>query len=500
MSIQLRANPSHVRVANNGATSDTIAQPAATQVGDRLVVVAVTRERSAFTFNTPSGWTGLGKIVQAGDRQHLWMFTREASASGSVAHTFTWTPGQGYYQDVHLWLFAFSEGELVSVQGGSLSASTTAFQLATPATSKPGSYLAAVDGADTGTSGSSHTLAVSGTGWATYTSTSSFPEVSAAASKAAPSNVGPGTVSFGPMGSTSLYHAGVAFVVQPKNQAPNAPTLTTLVGGEVIDRGAANRASHSFSDPDAGDSQSAFDHRYRLVGSPTWTTGYAPTPNQFVDYPAGTFVAGNYERQVRAYDSQGVAGPWSPSGFFTAATAPATPTITDPIQNETIAAEARDVTWSAPSQDAYQLQVLDGGLVEYDTGAAVSTSRTAPAVPYPTNNVTRTTRVRVRYGGLWSDWYAISNPISYTRPPIPSFTLAAAGTGLTVQVTNPAPGAGEPSVVQNDVYVTEGGREERRAIVVPNGSWTYRLPTSGQHYDQLIRIEAIGDNGTRTSS
>lgn len=293
--------------------------------------------------------------------------------------------------------------------------------------------------------------------------------------------------------------AGYQIEVLPPNQPPNAPTLTSMHDGSVIDRAATNRASHSFDDPDAGDSQSAFDHRYRIVGSTTWTETYHPTPNQYVDLAAGTLEAGDYERQVRTYDALGVEGPWSSSGYFTAADAPASPTITDPINNETISAEARDVSWSAPAQDAYQLQVLDGGLVEHDTGTVTTTQRTAYAVPYPTNNVTRTTRVRVRDGGLWSDWYSVDNPVSYTKPAAPAVALAASGTAIVVQVTNPPPAVGEPAVTHNRVYVDDGlaeGETLRVAELPANGTWTYRTPRAGVHYEGLVRVVAVGDNGT----
>lgn len=291
------------------------------------------------------------------------------------------------------------------------------------------------------------------------------------------------------------------------NVAPNAPTLTTLAGGEVIDRAVANRAAHEFSDANTGDSQSAFDLRYRLEGAASWTEVYQATPNQWHDFPAGSLAAGNYERQVRTYDSQGVVGPWSASGFFTAADKPTGLTITDPVNGSTIPTNTVTVTWSAPNQDAYQAQVLDGATVEHDTGTVESPTTRSRDVPLPVNNAGRTIGVRVRNAGLWSDWYTITVTVSYTPPPTPTSTLSvdAASGSLVVQVTNPAPGAGEPAVSYNDVYVTEPVNgvavEQRRATgLPPNTAWRYWTPISGRDYGASVRVVAVASNGTTASS
>lgn len=304
-----------------------------------------------------------------------------------------------------------------------------------------------------------------------------------------------------------------ALTTLPPNQSPNAPTLTTLVDGSTVDINATNRAAHQFNDPDTGDSQSAFDHRYRPIGAATWTSAYVVSPNQWVDYPAGTFAdAVDYERQVRTYDALGIVGPWSPSGFFTGAVRPPSPTITDPANGATIGADEHLVKWSTPNQDAYQLQVLDGATVVYDTGAvrgnAGSTAR-SHLTPYPTNDVTRDTQVRYEDAGLWSAWYTVTNPVSYTRPPTPTLSIAASNSegAVSVTLTNPTPATGEPAVSYNNMHVRDTSGRDRyrpadgirfRKELPLNPTVLDHLAASGVNYE--YRAEAVGSNGTTALS
>jgi hypothetical protein len=255
--------------------------------------------------------------------------------------------------------------------------------------------------------------------------------------------------------SVNGYNVGAAIGVYPANTAPNAPTLNAPATNATIDRASTQRFAWTFSDPNPGDSQSKFDLQYRVVNTTTWTTVSSTTPNTFYDFAAGTFAAGDYEWQVRTYDAQGLVGPWSSSGFFTAADAPSGPTITAPVNGATIGGQSFELDWSYPSQDAFQAQLLDGsGAIVTDLGVTNSTTTRAVSFGNIPNNVTRTAQVRVESGGLWSAYSAVTVTISYTPPAAPTLTLTpddAAGT-TTVGVANPTPGAGVPDAAYNDVY------------------------------------------------
>lgn len=295
-----------------------------------------------------------------------------------------------------------------------------------------------------------------------------------------------------------------------ENRAPNAPTLTTMVGNALISTGSTNRAQHLFNDPDTGDSQSAFELRYRIVGDATWTTVLAPVPNPFYDFPAGTFTPNDYERQVRTYDAGGLVGPWSSSGFFTADDPPAGPTITYPINGQD-AEQSETLVWSSADQDAYQVRRVaddgagapDTGTIYQDTGEVTTALIRSLALTFATNNRTEHIQVRVKNDGLWSEWVSVMVNVDYSPPMVPTLVtyVDTSTASLLLMITNPAPTGGAPVTVYNDVYVDDGDGEERKATAVAtNTGWRYMTPRSGRDYSTAIRVVAVAANGTTSSS
>lgn len=303
---------------------------------------------------------------------------------------------------------------------------------------------------------------------------------------------------------------GVAVVaLRASNVAPNAPTLTSMVGGVTINRANTNRATWVFSDPNAGDSQSAYDLRYRLVGAGSWTNVHGAVPNQFYDFTAGALAAGDYEWQVSTTDSLGVQGPYSPSEFFTAGDAPAGPTITSPTNGSTV--DASDgVTWSTANQDVYQVRRVadvagapDTGTIYYDSGEVTSTEARSAGLSFPVNGRAEHVQVRVKYAGLWSPWSTVAVDVSYTPPPVPLVVISSdpSTASLLFTITNPAPAGGDPAAAYNDIYVDDGTGEERKATLQPtNTPWRYWTPVSGRDYANSVRVIAVAANGTTSSS
>jgi hypothetical protein len=312
-------------------------------------------------------------------------------------------------------------------------------------------------------------------------------------------------------GSTSDVFNGWAVLLSEVNTAPNAPLLVSPVGGVTIDRGVLQRFDWDFSDPDGGDSQSKYDLQYRAVGATTWTALTGTTPNTFHDFAAGTFAAGDYEWQVRTYDAAGLVGPYSASGFFTAATPPAGPTITDPVNGQTVGQTPYTVVWSYPTQEAYQLRtvadnagVADPTIVYTDTGIVESTTVRSRSVGFPVNNRNEHVQVRVRDAGLWSPYTSVRVLVSYTPPAVPTAVVLASNSAgaISVSITNPTPAAGEPSVAYNDVLRRQtavGGDGIRIAAnKAANGTHIDFTPASGVDYEYAVR--AVADNGTASTS
>lgn len=297
----------------------------------------------------------------------------------------------------------------------------------------------------------------------------------------------------------------LAIALPVGNIAPNAPTLNSPATGTTVDRAVTQRFAWTSSDPDAGDSQSKFDLRYKIVGAGSWTTTVSQTtPNSFWDAVGGTFALGDYEWQARTYDALGKDGPWSPSSFFTAADAPAGATITAPINGATISTATATLAWSAPTQTHYQYRRMDdvagaaGTTVYYDSGEITDAVTRSLTVAYPVNNRTEHTQVRIKKDGLWSEWADNRNPVSWTPPMAPTIVATTDPSTATIRVaiTNPTPTGGAPVTSYNDVYVSSPLDPEDRlaTLVPPNSTWVWRMPSAVRPY--TIRAVAVGANGT----
>jgi hypothetical protein len=250
-------------------------------------------------------------------------------------------------------------------------------------------------------------------------------------------------------------------IVTVLDQQPNAPSLISPAGAVVLDRGIIQRFSWTFSDPDAGDTQSQFDLQYRVVGAGSWTPVTGTTPNTFYDMPAGTLAAGDYEWQCRTYDALGFVGPYSASSFFTAATQPSAPTITAPTSGGTVGTVTATFSWSNATETDYQVRKVadlagspDTSTIYYDSGDVVDSVTRSVSLSFPVNNRYEHLQVRIKNSGLWSVWSSIRVLVSYTAPATPTLavtTQAAPGT-VTLTVTNPTPTGGQPTVAYWDIY------------------------------------------------
>lgn len=316
-------------------------------------------------------------------------------------------------------------------------------------------------------------------------------------------------------GSASPY--SVTYGSVQLNRPPNAPIVTDQ---GTFNRANVNRVSWTFSDPDAGDSQSAAEVRYRENGTSTWTLVEVDNPNNFWDAPAGTFVADLYEAQVRTADQAGAWGPFSTSFFITAGDAPPGATILAPISGATIGTSSVTVGISAADVDEaeYRLYADDAGSIDLTTQLQPAVTKTTGVLRSHTwtgltNGVPVWLWVRIKHDGLWSVATTQRNPVSYTPPPSPTLVTTPAPDTATigVQITNPAPGTGEPAVSYNDLFVRSPAATpdadpyrpypdgiRLATMQAPNALVTDELPAAGVEYEYLVR--AHGENSTVSDS
>jgi hypothetical protein len=507
--------------------SCVVPKPAGTQVGD-LVVVHMTTFRnyqpgsSAGYTPSESGWTqiihesgGDGYGTQGGANwftgEVIATFARFVTAGDPANYTFT-AFGPGTTQNSILYQISSWSGSasLPTVSARAAGGASQATEISAPQiTASVGDVVMTVAFGQGNSPATTYDTFAQGSGLETTLDHPNYNN-DFFVTYYSPSSAGPsysGQKFWSPSGGNGV---AIWTLLLASNAPPNASTNLSPTGNATIDRTAIQRFSWTFNDPNPGDTQSKFDIQYRLVGAGTWTQILNQVSvNSYYDFAANFFAAGNYEWQVRTYDSQGAQGAWSASSFFTAATPPSQPTLTAPANNAIISSTPAAVTWSVPQQDGYQIRrvrdnagVPDTTTVYYDTGDTPSTSLRATTIPFETNGRYEHVQLRIRVGTLWSAWASNRVQVSYNPPPAPTgFTVTpnSAGGYTDLAWTNPAAGGGQVAISYVDVYRlnTVTGVEKR---IATQQATTFRDWTAASGVLYQYRVVAFGANGVSTSA
>lgn len=294
------------------------------------------------------------------------------------------------------------------------------------------------------------------------------------------------------------------WVTGTARRVPDMPTLEPVTS---INRLQANRFRWTPSHPD-GLSMSGYNIEFREVTAALpWIVHTAETTADYYDLAANELWAADWEWRVRTVDELGGWGPYSAWDTFEAVEPPSGPTITSPQAGVPVTAETWTVGWSASEQDRWQGQVLDGTTVLYDTGTVESATARSAEFPYPDNNTTRTTRVRVERDGLWSVWTSVTHPVSYTPPEAPFVILdtAQVAGAIRVAATHPNPQGDTPYVTSMDIWrrlavAGPSGLEQIRvaADLLPSRAFNDWAVASAVSYDYAIQV--WGENGVSSWS
>jgi hypothetical protein len=272
-----------------------------------------------------------------------------------------------------------------------------------------------------------------------------------------------------------------------------------------------------FSDPDAGDTQTRADVRWRQSGTTAWNTiNNAATTAQAYSFTAGLFVPFNgqfIEWQVRTYDSTAT-GPWSDSAFIAPRLKPDT-LVYNPTP--TITTKAPTIT-GARALNAnirgYQIQVTNdiagsaGSTVFVDTSVVLLPAVVQSlSVHLQTFNYVNGTSYHIRTrienpSNVWSDWTDsgalvanVNAPLQPTLAITPNNDTASATVGITNPTSDPHP------PIFNNLYRTDtttSVEELIRTGLALNATATDW--TVGFNRSYRYRAEAVASNGAVTSS
>lgn len=169
----------------------------------------------------------------------------------------------------------------------------------------------------------------------------------------------------------------------------------------------------------AGDTQKKFDLLWSTDSS-TWTTVSQTTSNNYYDMPANTFQSGNVQWKVKTYNPNDEVSPESDVSVFYATGGPVPPTILS-VTNST----ARPViTWSALGQQIYQVQILKGSNVVYDSSNIANMADTTYKVKSFLADDSYTAKVRIKNEyDIFSDWSSYNFTITTTKPTKPPISI-----------------------------------------------------------------------------
>lgn len=291
---------------------------------------------------------------------------------------------------------------------------------------------------------------------------------------------------------------------------PNAPILGSVAN---FDATTAQTLPWTFSDPDPGDYQSAYQLQiYDPATSTTVVdTGKVASTTTSYSLAANTLANGNqYQWRVTTWDSSGEQGLYSAYATFSTAAGPSV-TITTPGNNAQVSSSQLTAQWSysdpaSNAQQSFRVKLLDStdGTVLADSGL-IANSGNQYTVQYTLANGT-TYHVQVTATNSKGVSSAVADntfSTSFTPPATVTVTLNPSGPGAYIQVAvaNTAPSGSEPTVSYNDVWRRNTGTVEwtRVATQVPqNGTFDDYAVASGQSYD--YRATAYGNNGTSTNS
>jgi hypothetical protein len=220
---------------------------------------------------------------------------------------------------------------------------------------------------------------------------------------------------------------------------PNVPTPIEPVG-VFKDSQSIIRFAWIYNS-DVGGDQKAFDLQWSDDQS-DWTTISETTSNTYYDMPADTFPAGNIYWRIRTYNEYDESSGYSDAAVFYSIGAPTSPAI------QTVSNECRPVVeWSAFEQQIYQVQILQGEAVIYDTSDMPGIFIRQYRIPVFLEDGEYSARVRIKNEyDLWSEWGSTSFSISTTKPDKPTLSIQRSKYGLELTIG----GAQEVSYIYRD--------------------------------------------------
>lgn len=221
-------------------------------------------------------------------------------------------------------------------------------------------------------------------------------------------------------------------VVRYEDVPPNKPDRL-YPNGQYISKDTQIRLSWNFSMNVYG-GQKAFKLQYSIDGGATWETVERTTDKTYYDIVAGKFPAGTILWRVQTYNSYDEASPWSDTATFYTVGLPSTPTSVTANNNPKPL-----VSWASVGQEIYQVQILQGDNLIYDSGYVADALNTSHQIPNFLDDGQYIVKVRIgNQYSLFSEWGSTDFVIQTVKPSKPSFHLSSDGYGAIMDLEHDA--------------------------------------------------------------
>jgi len=250
---------------------------------------------------------------------------------------------------------------------------------------------------------------------------------------------------------------------------PDKPTLLEPIG-VYRDSASVIRFEWQYNSSVGGE-QKKFDLQWSTNQS-SWTTISETTENTYLDIPEDTFPVGNIYWRVRTYNEYDESSGYSDAAVFYSIGAPTTPLI------QSVSDECRPlVEWISFDQQIYQLQILQGETVLYDTGdmPGISTRQYRIAGFLDDGEYSAKVRIKNEYD-LWSEWGTYDFTISTTKPSKPTLSIQRTRYGQELMIAG----------TYDEVYIYRDGVCIGKDITHDN------TPINGKEYEYFARA-VVGD-------
>jgi len=229
---------------------------------------------------------------------------------------------------------------------------------------------------------------------------------------------------------------------------------------------------------DSGTPQSKADLQYRLTGGDWLTLATIIGPALSATIPANTLITGQIQWRVRTYNQDDIAGDWSAPVSFMGVGAPPTPSIL------TVTSHARPtISWSSIDQSGYQLQILSGTTLIWDSDATAGIVKSR-RIPIFLSTGSYTARLRViNPSQFWSAWTAAAFTVDFVEPAVPTITAVAITDGALITITPYAEGIVRAYLLRDGIAIAD---------ITGVNSYTDYSPLSGVVY--VVRVVDEEDN------